>query len=198
MESHPHADPSQSSPRTKSSWEDFLALPDNDRRELIDGELIEVEVPTKLHEYIVAEILMLLRLWSKTNGGVALASGYKVQISEVRGVMPDVQYFGPANPASRSLEDEDNARPDLAVEVISPSSRTYDQATKLEWYADIGVSEYWLVDPDARTLQRFQLGEDRYTVAEALRGDAVFKPDTFPGLLIPLADLWTLPTPRKT
>jgi Uma2 family endonuclease len=197
MDSVPQAQPSNGTSRASYSWDDFVGLPDDDRRELIDGELIEVEVPTKLHEHIVAEIQMLVRLWSKANGGLALGSGYKVQISDSRGVLPDVQYFGPTNPGAQSLEDDERARPDLAVEVISPSSRTYDQATKLKWYASIGVPEYWLIDPDARTIQRFQLTGERYVVAEALSGNDVLTPDTFPGLVIPLADLWSLPVARK-
>ena len=49
--------------------------------------------------------------------------------------------------------------PDLVVEILSPSSRRYDRVTKLRWYAQLGVPEYWLVDPDARTLERLDMGE---------------------------------------
>jgi Uma2 family endonuclease len=58
-------------------------------------------------------------------------------------------------------------------------------------YAAIGVPEYWLVDPERRALTRFVLRGGDYAVAEAPSGDAVFRPDGFDGLEIPLARLWS-------
>jgi Uma2 family endonuclease len=192
MQSTPQARTSERTHPARYTWDDFLALPDGDKRELIDGELVATEAPTKLHEYIVARLAYYLNVWAETNGGLVVASGYRIRISDERGVMPDVQYFGPRNPASLNEEEDENARPDLAVEVISPGSRRYDQATKLGWYVEIGVPEYWLIDPDANSLQAFELVEGRYVVAAALEGDAVFKPARSPGLEIPLARLWSI------
>lgn len=45
-------------------------------------------------------------------------------------------------------------RPDLVVEIVSPSSQRYDGVTKHRWYADLGVAEYRLVDAEARTLEK--------------------------------------------
>lgn len=75
------------------TWDDFVALGDEDKRELIDGELVEIEVPTFIHEHVLAELVGALHLWKQTNGGAVIASGYRVRISERRGVMPDVQFF---------------------------------------------------------------------------------------------------------
>ena len=46
------------------TWDEFVSLPDDDRRELIDGELLEVDVPTELHEHIVAALIAHLYVWS--------------------------------------------------------------------------------------------------------------------------------------
>lgn len=60
-------------------WHEYIALADDDRSELIDGELIEVEVPDKWRERIVARIAHCLQLWAwANNGGEVLGSGYKV------------------------------------------------------------------------------------------------------------------------
>jgi Uma2 family endonuclease len=64
---------------------------------------------------------------------------------------------------------------------------------KLAWYAAIGVEEYWLVDPAARTLGRLVLQGDKYLVADVVGDDAIFRPESFAGLAIPLGDLWQLP-----
>jgi len=174
-------------------WESFLALDDDDPRELIDGRLVEVEVPTELHEWVVACLVASLFAWGRTNGGMALGSGYKVRVDDERGVMPDVQFYrkGRVPSAARGLEPR---VPDLVVEVVSPSSRQYDRVIKLRWYAQIGAPEYWLVDPEAGTVERLVLAADGYQIAEALTGDAQFAPPSFPGLSIALAELFTLPT----
>jgi Uma2 family endonuclease len=177
------------------TWDDFVALEEDDLRELIDGELVEVEVPTKLHEYIVWMLSAYLGSWAlPRKAGFGVVSGFKVRISERRGVMPDLQFFRTTNPAARGdAAGLVEGHPDLAVEVISESSRRYDRMTKLAWYASIGVPEYWLVDPSARTLERLVLQGDKYLVAEVVGEDTVFRPESFEGLAIPLGDLWQLP-----
>jgi Uma2 family endonuclease len=174
------------------TWDEFVELGEDDLRELIDGRLVEVEVPTATHESIVLALGSFLRAWAKAgHGGRALASGYKVRISQKRGVMPDVQFYRQGNDV---LPKQDKGlvegRPDLVVEVVSPSSRRYDRVTKLRWYAQLGVPEYWIVDGSARTLERLVLREGAYTIAASLADDEVLRPESFEGLEVPLAELW--------
>jgi Uma2 family endonuclease len=174
------------------TWDDFVGLQDDDLRELIDGELVEVEVPKWKHEEIVATLCFFLRMWAEgKHGGRVAASGYKVRISDRRGVMPDVQFYRKGNDAP--LEQDDGlvrGCPDLVVEVVSPSSQRYDRVTKLRWYAELGVPEYWLVDGAARTLERLVLRDGGYAIADSLAEDETFGPQSFEGLEIPLAKLW--------
>jgi Uma2 family endonuclease len=179
------------------SWQDFIDLDDDDRRELIDGELIEVEVPKRIHEHIVAQVIVFLGLWARErDSGRVLGSGYKVRITDKRGVMPDVQFYRKENRAD--LEQYDGlakGRPDLVVEIASPSSRRYDRVKKLRWYAEIGVPEYWVIDPEERTVERLVLegtegSSGQYKIADALSEDEVFRPASFEGLEVPLRELW--------
>jgi len=71
-------------------WRDFIALDEDDLRELIDGHFVEVEVPSHHHERIVAEVTATLVLWARRHGGHVVASGYKVRISNKSGVMPSI------------------------------------------------------------------------------------------------------------
>jgi len=175
-------------------WEDFLGLDEDDKRELIDGHFLEIELTTKTHEWIVTWLVTCLTIWAlPRRAGIALGSGFKVRIREDRGVMPDVQFF---RRGGRPVPDRglDRGAPDLAVEVISPTSVRYDRVVKLAWYASIGTPEYWIVDPKARTVERFLLASDgMLQLADALSGDARFAPDTFPDLEIDLAQLWSTP-----
>ena len=179
---------------TRYTWDDFVALEEDDPRELLDGRLVEMDVPTALHEWIVATLVHYLLTWAMARrAGIVLASGYKVKIRNDRGLMPDVQYF---RRGGRSVPNQalDAGAPDLAIEVISPSSDRYDRIAKLASYAEIGVAEYWIVDPERRTLERFVLGASgRYGASETSTGDVSFAPASFPDLLIDLAELWRLP-----
>ena len=173
------------------TWEDFIALDEDDLRELIDGELVEVEVPKRRHERIVVKLAMALGSWAEERGGEALASGYKVRITKKRGVMPDAQFFRAGHlPAPEHEDGLAEGHPDLVVEVVSPSSRRYDRVVKARWYAEIGVPEYWIVDPESRTVERLVLTEGRWTIATTAAEDEPFEPPSFPGLALDLTKLW--------
>lgn len=178
-------------PRRPLSWSDFVALPEDDLRELIDGELVEVEVPGPEHEQIVATLIFHLQSWVlPRRAGHVLGSGYKLRVSDDRGVMPDVQLLSNDTWAQRTPGGLEHGRPELVVEVISPTSRRHDRVTKLRWSAGMGVPEYWIVDPEARTLERLVLRDGGYLIAQAASGDDTFRPSSFEGLQVSLAELW--------
>jgi len=173
------------------TWEQFLEKEDGDHRELIDGELVETEVnPSIHHETAIVEIIVALHRWKATHGGIVLASHYGVRISDTRALEPDVQFFRanniPARDQNRGLT---RGHPDLVVEVISPSRRRFDRVKKPRWYAEIGVPEYWVVDPEACTLERFILRVGHYSLDAAYDADDVFRPGSFEGLEIPIVSL---------
>ena len=74
----------------------------------------------------------------------------------------------------------------LVVEIVSPSSGRYDRVTKLRWYARLGIPEYWLADPTARTLEQLVLRDGCYVIADSLADAETFRPASFDGLEIPL------------
>lgn len=176
----------------RAHWDEFVHLDEQDRRELIDGRLVEVEVPTERHEWVVGSILAALFNWSQLHGGRALGSGYKIRIDERRGVMPDVQFYRKGRPANPPHGLESGA-PDLVVEVVSPASVRYDRVTKLNWYASIGAPEYWLIDPEALTLEQLVLEGKTYRIATSLAEQGRFEPSTFPGLVVELSQLFAMP-----
>lgn len=176
------------------TWDDFVALDEDDLRELDDGVLTEIEVPTKLHEWIVAQLVFFLAGWARANkAGVVFASGYKVRIRKNRGFMPDVQFMRTAQLSLLDDQGLTRGAPSLVVEVMSPSSRRYDRVKKLASYAEIGAGEYWIVDGEAQTLERLVLQGESYVVREVHDGDDLFRPDGFDGLEIPLGELWKVP-----
>jgi Uma2 family endonuclease len=176
------------------TWRDFVELDEDDPRELLDGQLVEIELPTWTHERIVAALIAILTQWSwSRKAGQVLASGYRLRIDDRRGTMPDVQFYRRGNPPSGQEKGLERGRPDLVVEVISPSSRSKDSVRKLYDYAAIGVPEYWLLDPEAHTLERLVLRDGVYSIVEAVEGDALFQPEGFDGLEVDLGRLWNDP-----
>ncbi|HEX6903307.1 MAG TPA: Uma2 family endonuclease [Thermoanaerobaculia bacterium] len=175
------------------TWKDFIELEEDDPRELLDGRLVEIEAPTWGHERIVTAVIAVLETWAwSSEAGDVVSSAYKVRIEDRRGTMPDIQFYRRGNPAAGQEAGLEHGHPDLAIEVISPSSRSKDSVRKLYDYASIGIPEYWLIDPEARTLERLVLREGAYSLVEALEGSAIFRPEGFEGLEIDLGRLWSV------
>jgi Uma2 family endonuclease len=83
--------------------------------------------------------------------------------------------------------------PDLAVEVVSPSSIEIDREDKFAQYRSAGVSHYWIVDPELKTIDAWKLRRRQYVRVGHGQGTAIVKLPPFPELEIPMGRLW-----RKT
>ncbi len=173
------------------TWNDFIELDEDDLRELLDGHLVEIETPTLTHERIIQKLTFSLEQWVRPRkAGQVLGSGYKIRINDRRGWMPDVQFYRRENfPVGQELGLE-RGYPDLVIEVILPSSRSKDRVQKRHDYAAIGVPEYWLIDPEARILERQVLRDGTYSIVEAIEGNAIFRPESFEGFEIEPGRLW--------
>ena len=80
--------------------------------------------------------------------------------------------------------------PDWICEVISPSTAARDRTTKRELYARQGVRHYWLLDPDTRTLEAFELVEGRWTVLGAYDDSATVRVPPFEAVELPIGRLF--------
>lgn len=142
--------------------EDYRALPDDVRAELIDGALIFSEAPTFSHQELLTELLFAIALHIRSNKGncKVLASPLDVQLDcdDKTVVQPDI--------IVSCDKDKRTARgiygaPDMCIEIISPSSRKRDYGLKMMKYMNAGVREYWIVDLRRETVVcYFFEGED--------------------------------------
>src|SRR4029077_603034 len=91
--------------------------------------------------------------------------------------------------------------PTLIIESVSPGHELHDERTKMRWYAEFGVPNYWIVDAFARTLKCFVLDQSAYRLDMSGTDQAEVNPSCFPGLGIPFGRLWKLkekpPVPRR-
>src|SRR5437016_3140051 len=80
--------------------------------------------------------------------------------------------------------------PTLVIESVSIDHEAYDEVTKRGWYAEANIPNYWLLNAYRQSLQCLVLDGPDYRVDQTGRGKAKLRPSAFPGLVIPLADLW--------
>ncbi len=80
--------------------------------------------------------------------------------------------------------------PDWACEVLSPSTRQIDMTAKRDIYAREGVSHLWFVDPDARTLEAFELRDGQWLLTASLADNALVSVAPFDAISFPLGALW--------
>jgi Uma2 family endonuclease len=179
--------------RTALTYRDYEAMPNDGRRyEIHDGELSVTPGPSLEHQIVSARLFFRLATWSEAHpGGLLLYAPLGVILAdrpeETSIVQPDILYLAPDRLAIASPRGIEGA-PTLAIEILSPSTRTIDRVTKRRLYARYGVSIVWLVDPDARAIEVFTLESDRYVLAAGAAGSADLPP--FPGLGLVPESLW--------
>jgi Uma2 family endonuclease len=162
---------------------------DGNRYEIIDGELYVSPFPSASHQNVATQLVSILNHYVRQRSlGLVFTSGLKVVLDEPTGVGPDVVFISQGR-LDTLMADGFYGAPDLLVEVLS-SKPALDTLIKKKKYARSGVPHYWIVDPEKRTLQAYRLEGDRYHLMAEVLGEAVFEPSLFPGLAIPLADLW--------
>ena len=170
---------------------DIWDTPDDGKRyEVIDGQLYVSPPPVlehqgasgALYEYI-APFIRRRRL------GKLYSAPVGVVLDVENGVQPDLVYVSRERShilGRRGIE----GAPNLVVEILSPSTRARDRGIKLRRYAAAGVPHYWIVDPRTRALEARRLTEQGYELTGTYGPGSTFRPELFPGLEIPIDDLW--------
>ena len=176
--------------KTTLTYQDYLKTPDDERYELLNGELIVIAAPNTAHQRTTFNLAFFLRVFVEEGGlGEVFVSPYDVVLSETSVLQPDVTFVSNAR---QSIVTDKNIEgvPDLVVEVISPSTDARDRETKRRIYAQHGVPEYWLADPEARTVSVMVLrGKEFRESGVYAVGEELASPG-LPGLSIPLLDVF--------
>lgn len=158
----PTVEPPGFAPLTVDDW---FNLPDSpERYELSEGMLILAPSPDSQHQDIAGTVHYSLMMVAWPEGGWAMAAPTGLSLANDTGYEPDVLYLTKARMGLRTRRGVEGA-PDIVVEVLSPRTRRYDVGTKLPKYLAHGVTEVWIIDPEAQTVSVHRNGEDPATVA---------------------------------
>jgi Uma2 family endonuclease len=177
---------------TKMTAEQFLMLgedPPGIRLELVQGEVAVSPSPTPNHSHVVFALARILGNYIEANELGELYGDVDTQLDDFNIRRPDILYYSDKNldvVGEKLME----GPPDLAAEVISPSSVTIDRKDKFAQYRKAGVRFYWIVDPELKTIEGWELKNKRYVSIGRAQGAATIRLPPFADLEIPLSRLW--------
>jgi Uma2 family endonuclease len=145
------------------------SLMPNDRREFINGKVVE-HVPTRrVHNRVTDRAYDFLSVvCKKRHTGKVGTRDYLVPLTR-NDVIPDVMFWRTETWAKTNPSSFYFPIPELIIEVLSPSTERRDRKIKFDDYAAHGVLEYWIVDADAESVEQYRLVDGEYQLVAKLK-----------------------------
>jgi Uma2 family endonuclease len=181
--------------RQKRRWtfEELAAeLPESNLpTELWDGELVMSPAPSFLHQEIVDRFHDCLKTWVRSRhlGKTGIAP-IDMVLAPRRSVQPDVVFISQSRLSI--IQDRIMGPADLVAEVLSPESRRRDRFDKRDLYEQHGVKEYWLIDPEALTVEVLYLRSGEYELIGRWRPQETAASQLLDGFTVSVSDLFTV------
>ena len=177
-------------PKTKLTYEDYAKTPDDERWELIDGELVMAPAPNMEHQSIQSAMgVTIANFIASRELGRLFFSPTDVVLSEHTTVEPDLVFVSKERERIITYANIQGA-PDLVVEILSPSTARRDWRDKFDLYQGHGVNECWLADPVSRTVWVFLLADGAFVEMGRYGEDDTLTSPTLEGLEIVLAEVF--------
>ena len=151
--------------QAKLTYADYAKTPDDERYELLDGQLVKVPTPLVNHQRVLGNLMLKVAsfVWDRNLGRV-YPRPTDVVLSDTTVVEPDILFVSSQRSNIITPENIQGA-PDLVVKIFDPPTAERDRTVKVDLYAQHGVKEYWIVDPDAKTIMVLLRGESRFEVS---------------------------------
>ena len=145
--------------KEKHTIKDYKLLPEGAPYQLIEGELVMTPSPTIFHQIISANLFKaIVKFMDEKKTGIVLYSPIDVYLGDENALQPDIVFISKQR---RDLIKDDgiHGAPDMVIEILSPSTAYYDIKKKYKIYEKFGVKEYWIVDPEMKSVELFTLTE---------------------------------------
>ncbi|MGH9898822.1 MAG: Uma2 family endonuclease [Pyrinomonadaceae bacterium] len=163
---------------------DLDAMPDDGNRyELFNGEITVSRAPTLSHQRILGNLYALLRIYLDKNpvGEVLLTPG--VIFDDFNSAIPDAVFLNHRQLSSIGSGERITEAPDLVIEIVSPGRENArcDREVKRQVYGKHGVKEYWIADPDMRSLEIYRLESSALKLVVTLTDEDEITTPMLPG-----------------
>ena len=150
----------------KLTYSDYEIINDGNRYELIDGVIFLMSAPSAAHQSILRELTVQLSVFLKGKQCMVFPAPFDVCLNGLGDkdetvVQPDIIVI-----CDKKIIDAKrcNGVPDMVIEILSPSTSKIDLLTKLKKYQTAGVCEYWIVDPDSKSVNVHILEKGKYVI----------------------------------
>ena len=178
------------------TYADYLTWDEDERIELIDGEAVMMAPPSTSHQIISGELFRQLANFLEGKKCLAIPAPFAVRLFEREGdppanvrtvVEPDISVI-----CDRNKLDAHGCKgaPDMVIEILSPSNRRHDRLVKLDLYQRAGVREYWIVSPEAQTVEVFLLEDGRFIVQGFYEKNDIAKVHALEGCFVELCKVF--------
>ena len=154
----------------KSMLEVWESLPEGTLCQLINNKLIMSPAPQNLHQVVIGEIFVEISLYLRKNkiGEVRIAP-FDVHFSKENILQPDMFFIKNEN-LNKIRNKGLFGSPDLVIEILSPSTSRLDFKEKKLVYERYGVQEYFIVNPNTKSVDSFFLKNEKYEAQKAITG----------------------------
>ncbi len=179
------------------TFADVLVWDEDERIEIINGEAFMMATPSSRHQEISMELSRQLANFLEGKRCRVYPAPFGVRLFEQDGdspenvdtiVEPDISVV-----CDRNKIDKHGCKgaPDMVIEILSPSSLRHDRLVKLNLYQRAGVREYWIVDPENRSVQVFTLDGGALKIREDYGPQDVAKVNVLDGCFIELSKVFS-------
>ena len=145
--------------------------------------------PRGKHQEIIGRLFAVIDAHARSNRLGKVWPEVAVQVSPTLIYIPDLTFLLTENLDRFADDVVVQGPPDLAIEVVSPSTASRDRSRKLRAYYQAGVPWYWLVESDTLLITEYRHMADGYLVNQTAAATDEFAPTLFPGLALRMADL---------
>lgn len=140
-------------------WEN---LPEGTLCQLINNNLVISPSPLDIHQVVLMDIFYELQhIVKKTKKGVLRIAPYDVHFSKQNILQPDIVFIANNN-INKIGKNALMGAPDIVIEILSPSTSHYDMEDKKLIYERYGVKEYFIVEPNSKTVYNYQFQQGEY------------------------------------
>lgn len=141
-------------PGPRFTYEDYKLLPEDKRYEIAEGELLVTPAPNSRHQDILAHLVVRILTFVDAGGlGKVLPAPTDVILANDSVVQPDLLFVSRDRQGIIDPQGGVHGAPDLVIEILSPATAGRDRVVKRKLYGKYGVREYWIVDPDAKSIE---------------------------------------------